>query len=1061
MPGIYLYMSNRMEILMGHLTEVMRSPLPNPFQAEIIIVQSRAMERWISLETARRLGICANISFPHPITFAHDLFRKIFPDLAEPSPYEPLQLVWTIMAILPSLLKEPGFDPLQRYLDDKTGEIKHYQLSLHLARLFDRYLLFRPEMIEQWDEGREDHWQATMWRKVVSVLGPRHRVALYRRWREAEAWGKVEIPSRISVFGISTLPPYHLRLLTDIARVADIHLFLSNPCREYWGDIVAEAQAEKLYASTDADAADLHLQTGNRLLSSLGKLSRDFLFQIVPELPIAAEVSDFEKPGEDTILKTIQGDILALRERTASEDVEVDDSLRIAVCYGPLREVEALHDFILDTLSRRRDLKPHDILVMAPDISRYAPFIRAVFSPPEGDPRRIPYTIADEGRTGERQVTEAFLRILDLGSGRLKASQVLDLLASSAVSRRFSFSEEELELVTRWVRETGIRWGWDATHRASCGLPAEEENTWTAGIARLLIGYAMPENAGETFCLGTVPYSDVDEGDAAVLGRFLAFLDKTQRAAAVLKQKKTVGEWVAVLLSIIDDFLADDDDTREELVALRRVLDHMAASAAFAGPGERMAVEVIRNYLCHLLTSGEGGGFLSEGVTFASLMPMRGITFPVICLIGMDDDAYPRRLLSLDFDLMAASPRPGDRNQRDDDRHLFLEAILNARSCLYISYGGRDPKNNTLRPPSVLVGELLDYLEDGFGSSVKEGIVVHHRLQAFNPDYFHERQGLFSYSAENFRAALTFTTPPRDRRPWLSAPLNEETDWDRTIDIGDIIDFFSHPVRFFVRCRLGAYLDEDDEMIADEEPFDIDAWDRYFLMDDMVSALLSGSQPEEILTVLRLQGRLPHGAVGRVVFRNILQDARRLAEDLQRYMAGGPLPPRDIDLKIDGLHLKGRLGNLYPSGLVLSRPGRSRPADRIGAWIRHLIMNCTAEPKKNTYLLTTDRSCIYVPPRNPHEILTKLTAVFRRGMLKPLPIFPRSSLMYAQRIAAGDEPAAARRKVWGEWEDYRYPEKNDVHYDLCFPYTDPFDDEFADLALTVFGPMLDHEQNDG
>ncbi|WP_150322595.1 exodeoxyribonuclease V subunit gamma, partial [Enterobacter hormaechei] len=57
-----------------------------------------------------------------------------------------------------------------------------------------------------------------------------------------------------------------------------------------------------------------------------------------------------------------------------------------------------------------------------------------------------------------------------------------------------------------------------------------------------------------------------------------------------------------------------------------------------------------------------------------------------------------------------ADPKRGDRSRRDDDRYLFLEALISAQSKLYISYIGRSIQDNSERFPSVLVQELVDYI---------------------------------------------------------------------------------------------------------------------------------------------------------------------------------------------------------------------------------------------------------------------------------------------------------------------------------------------------------------
>jgi exodeoxyribonuclease V gamma subunit len=166
-------------------------------------------------------------------------------------------------------------------------------------------------------------------------------------------------------------------------------------------------------------------------------------------------------------------------------------------------------------------------------------------------------------------------------------------------------------------------------------------------------------------------------------------------------------------------------------------------------------IEVVKSCLENLLEHVNfGHGFISSGVTFCAMLPMRSIPFKVVCLVGMNMDAFPRESKILGFDLMAKNPRIGDRSRRNDDKYLFLEALISARNKLYISYVGQSIRDNTRISPSVLVSELIDYIKEGFGLSEDE-IVTFHRLQAFSSEYFNTDSKLFSYSNENFAASFS------------------------------------------------------------------------------------------------------------------------------------------------------------------------------------------------------------------------------------------------------------------------------------------------------------------
>ncbi len=316
MPNLRLFTSNRLEVLAGALADVLGTPLSSPLAHEILLVQSNGMERWVSLELARRHGVWANCRFPFPNRFIHDVFRKVLEDVPEHSPFDVDVMTWRIMRSLPPLMEQPGFEQIRSYLEGSQGDLKRYQLSERLADLFDQYLLFRPDMIFQWEEGKDKSWQATLWRHLAKGQAKAHRAALagmfFSRMREASA-RLTGLPERICVFGISVLPRLHLQVLAALSEVCRVHLFLMNPCREYWGDIVSDREMKKRSGGRALPAEALHLEKGNALLASQGTLGRDF-FDMIHEFP-CEEYPLFDDPGEATVLRCIQSDILNLRER--------------------------------------------------------------------------------------------------------------------------------------------------------------------------------------------------------------------------------------------------------------------------------------------------------------------------------------------------------------------------------------------------------------------------------------------------------------------------------------------------------------------------------------------------------------------------------------------------------------------------------------------------------------------------------------------------------------------------------------------------------------------------
>ncbi|MFP3869988.1 MAG: exodeoxyribonuclease V subunit gamma, partial [Syntrophobacteria bacterium] len=785
MAALRLYSSNRMEVLVEVLAEVLSTPPASPFDREIIIVQSNGMARWVCMELARRHGICANYSFPFPNSFVHEMFRKVFDDLPDHSPFDPKILTWKIVKVLPSFKKSPGFEGLNSYLGESGESLRCIQLAERIADTFDQYLLFRPEMILRWEKGEESHWQAVLWRELVKDEKVGHRASLGKPFLETledPLLDTRDFPERVSIFGISALPRFHVRILAGLSRFADVNLFLMNPCKEYWGDILPERALKAVMqrgARYNLTPEELHLEKGNSLLASMGVLGRDF-WDLVNEFT-CEETLLFEDPGEKTLLACIQSDILNLRDAGKGAEgkkalAEDDESIQIHSCHNPMREVEVLYDQLLDLFEKDPTLSPRDILVMTPDIEAYSPYIQAVFDVPGDDPRCIPFTIADRSIRKEGEIIDTFLGIFDLYGGRFAASQILSVLESPPVRRKFDLEEADLELIFTWVKDTRIRWGIDGESRSELGLPAFEDNTWKAGLERLLLGYAMPGQDQRMF--GEVlPYDHIEGSQARALGKLLEFAQKLFTHVRGPLGPRSLSEWSKILTELLEAFFLPDEDTEGEMQVMRRLLKELGDTEELSGFHEKVDSTAVKWYLGrHLEREGFGYGFMSGGVTFCAMLPMRSIPFSIICLLGMNGGAYPRQSKPLGFDLLARDPRPGDRSRRNDDRYLFLEAILSAREKLYMSYVGQSIQDTTPMPPSVLVSELTDYIEQGFhipGGKILDHIFRQHRLQAFSPAYFTGDGKLFSYSDQNLAAARRLVEARKPPEPFIAEGLSQ------------------------------------------------------------------------------------------------------------------------------------------------------------------------------------------------------------------------------------------------------------------------------------------------
>lgn len=868
------------------------------------------------------------------------------------------------------------------------------------------------------------HWQPALWRAVLADAPAssrqHHRASLHGRFVEVAraletlpSTRRHPLPPRLFVFGISALPGQTLDALHSLSGVMDIYLMITNPCRHYWGDIISDREAVRRSLRADAERVaqqrarhpeapaliglaeeELHLKA-NPLLAGLGAQGRDFIVSLYEfesalsgrdsgfdlELDVfVPRISEDMPPEQAPLLHQIQDEILELvhpGERALAEggsrllDSD-DDSISLVSAHSALREVEILHDRLLAAFERAREaqqrgegelLRPRDILVMVPDIDKYAPYIEAVFGQlAPGNPRHIPFTIADRVASQANPLLGLVLMLLELPERRLGVSEVLDALDVAAFRRRFDIEEGELERLRRWLADSGVRWGLSGEHRERLGFMPLDENSWRFGLERMLLGYATGSVAGagqEGRFLqdehhdgalmdmqglsfdGVVPFDEVAGLEAELAGKLAELVERLDSWRQLLDTTRTPSDWATTLQQLWDESLSADSAEEFDILArLQAALSRLDKGWQQAGYDAPLSLKVVREALRGELDNGGlAQRFLAGRVNFATLMPMRAIPFREVHLLGMNDGDYPRVRMPQDFDLMASRPQPGDRSRRDDDRYLFLEALLSARDRLSVSWVGRDQRDNGERPPSVLVGELLDYIELGWTpenatqdisreEALRLRLITEHPLQPFSRRYFfnttdsaasqsHGGAGAASLSTyESSWASLHAASTPASSEasaasatgtpseavsavPSALAQLAEQAA-DQHVKLGAdaLTRFLRRPWQLGLD-RLGVRFRDAEVPDEDNEPFSPDGLENFTLTRELLDAALAGQSLPLAAERLRRAGRLPAlGFADALIEPRLKRLEQQLASWRDQLGDATSLPPRTLEVPL-------------------------------------------------------------------------------------------------------------------------------------------------------------------
>ena len=1154
-PGFMVVHGNRMQDLRALAIEWMRRHPLDPLENETILVQSNGIAQWLKLALARDpdgedsgCGIAAALQVELPARFLWSAYRAVLGPDAVPadSPFAKAPLTWRLMRLLPESLDRPEFAPLERFLGSDEDLSKRWQLARQLADLFDQYQVYRADWLADWAAERDQlrdargaiaamdpgqRWQASLWRMIRADMDPEQReqsrAAVHHRFMErvrSLERRPAGLPRRIVVFGISSLPSQSLDALEGLARLSQVLLCVHNPCEYFWADIVADRDllraARRRQARRPGMPAELtdpeRYQHANPLLAAWGKQGRDYIrlldehddperYRALLEALPWQRIDLFEPQPDGSLLGQIQDDIRALRPLHETRDrwppvaTTTDLSLRFHVAHSPQREVEVLHDELLDRFQRDPGLRPRDVIVMVPDVEAYAPHVQAVFGQLDvADPRFIPFTLSDRSRRRQEPLLAALEGLLDMPESRFTVSDLLDLLEVPAVRRRFGIAGDRLHQLHAWIEGSGIRWGLDAGQRATLGLPEGlEQNTWRFGLRRMLLGYAVAGPGGRPApWAGIEPFDEIGGLDAALAGQLARLLDALDQWWQRLREPVAPGVWVPRLRGLLEAFFAADEEREQWLLSeLHDALEDWETDCAAARLEEPLPLTVVReSWLEAVDQPALTQRFLGGAVNFCTLLPMRAIPFRVVCLLGMNDGDYPRAPVAMDFDLMARDYRPGDRSRREDDRYLFLEALLSAREQLYVSWVGRSVRDNAERPPSVLVNQLRDHIAAGWqlegadGESLLRALTVLHPLQPFSRANFPaEGTGpLFTYARE--WAGYHHQPPPDQYEPGPLPERESDRESESPLRPEDLGGFLRNPVQSFFNRRLGVHFDEDVPAPMDQEPFALDGLAQWQLREAMVAAALEpGGDPDHwplrmdaALAGLQRAGRLPLAAVGTAEAHGLRNEVAGLLERYRGLAAEYPWPldgSEPLRFEHEGIAIEGELAGLRRDGnglrcLLLPRPGNVTAGRKavprhdvlVYPWVVHLMANARGR-NLATWVVGTD-AALFLPPMPDDRcaaILRELVLGWREGQCRPAPVALHAAFAWLQAEAEGRDPHAdALRAYEGSEHQAGDLQRSPYHRRI---YPDPLsllqDPGFRRWTDVLYRPLFDAVREGG
>ncbi len=1036
--GLHLHRAERTDLLADGLGALLANPLPDPFAEELVIVPAKGVERWLSQRLSHILGrgdgqdgVCAGVAFRNP----HSLIAEIT-GTTDDDPWSPDAMVWPLLEVIDASCKEGWCKTLATHLGHfETGEERElrqgrrYAVARRLAGLFASYARQRPQLLIDWesditgDIASDLQWQPPLWRALVGRVDAdpphvRHAKTLARLQEST-----TDLPERLSLFGHTRLPSTEVELLNALATHHDLHLWLPHPSDDLWQKLAGEHGPVPRRDDTS------HRNVGHPLLATLGRDLRE-LQRSLPVPPTDEYLGGREHP--DTLLGWLQSDITANAVRPEGRAHKpTDRSVQVHSCHGPARQIDVLREVLLGLLADDKTLEPRDILVMCPDIETYAPLIVAGFG--LGDmiqgvhpAHKLRVRLADRSLVQTNPLLGVASQLLALAGGRATSSEVLNLASAAPVRARFDFSDDDLEDITRWVREANIRWGFNSEHRQPFGVDFIQ-NTWRFGIDRVLAGVAMSDDS-HAWIDTTLPLDDVSSNRVELAGRLAEYVDRLQHVVESLTGTRPLRDWLNALEHGIELLAKVDDDDAWQTSQLQREFADVLNSA---GPraDTTMRLPDIRALMEHHLAGRPTrANFRTGTLTVCTMVPMRSVPHRVVCLVGLDDGVFPRLGVVDGDDVLARDPMTGERDIRSEDRQLLLDAIGAASEKLVITYTGANEYSGQERPPAVPLSELLDTLDMTTPNKVRDTIVVRHPLQPFDtrnviPGKLIPNEP-FTFDPTVLRAARTREGDRAERPPFISGPLPAPPPED--VVLADLAAFFRDPVKGFFRA-LDYTLPWEVDGVEDAMPVDINALEEWTVGDRILRDMLDGMHPDQAREAEWRRGTLPPGRLGWRKATEIRDQAALLADAARQYRR---VEPDAIDVDIDlgsGRRLTGTVSPVFGDRLVAVTYSKLDGRHLLQSWIPLLALLAhtrrrdwsaivIGRPKRGT---APRQEELGRPAEAAVDLLADLVAMYDEGRREPLPLPVKTSYAWAEAKHGHGDPERSAGYRWRSND--RYP----------------------------------------